>query len=339
MSANKFFGLAVWVLAVVIVASPYAAPLRGHAVEVGSAGHDVVVPDGNAAIFATTNKGELVAVDLAAGTATLIGQDGPMPGWTGISFDTSGNLFVTSRWPFEPKSDGCLGFFGDGSCTHLYRLDPATGGILEDVGSTGVAFVSDIDFSAGDALYGSRFVDSAETADGGLVYIDPATATAMIPPNVNFGQGFRRVDLENGGLSVHPGDGTLWGVESSNSDSPSIFRIDPASGLAVGPVVRLGLDGEPTEFGLDGLEILADGTFLGTEAEGSSNLYSIVPTADPRSGLAELTWVPLALDAAISGNLNGLDSPIEPDGDDDDDDDDDDEDGDDEGHDEGDDSV
>jgi hypothetical protein len=196
-----------------------------------------------------------------------------------------------------------VGVFATGPCAHLYRLDPQTGAILEEIGSTGIAFLSDIDFAADGTLYGNRFRDEAASGDGGLVIIDPATAG--ITAFGRFGPGDLSTDLETGGLSVHPQTGEIWAAESSFSASPSLFRVDPQTGLAIAPVIRLGFNGEPSTFGLDALEILPDGRFFAFAGR-SSQFFEVNPVPDAQTGLAEMTLVELDMDEAISGSLNGL---------------------------------
>jgi hypothetical protein len=257
-------------------------------------------------LLASTNRGELVEIDLTAATTTLIGDaglfEGREMGWTDIAFD-AGNLFATSNQQAELSTDGCIGWFTGGQCSHLYVLDVGTGAVLAEIGSTGGAYVSDIDFAADGTLYGSKYIDVLSRGDGGFITLDPTTAALTLVGR--FGPGVGLYDLENGGISVHPQTGDIWGIESNFSRQESIFRIDPATGLA-SDVTRLGLAGLPTSFGIDGFEILPNGTFVGLRAGNSSELYSINPSPDPISGLAELTLIPLTLDPAIVGNLNGL---------------------------------
>ena len=54
--------------------------------------------------------------------------------------------------------------------------------------------------------------------------------------------GFASIDLENGGLAFNPVTGELWGVESNFSQTRSVFRVDPGTGLAVGPVGAAGVE-------------------------------------------------------------------------------------------------
>ena len=122
-------------------------------------------------LLASTNFGELIRIDLDAGTATLIGDAGTIgdrePGWTGLSFDRLGRLYVTSRAPGEPAADGCIGLFAGGPCTHLYLLDPLTGQIIDEIGSTGGAFISDIDFGRHNEIFATKFLDDLGEGDGG----------------------------------------------------------------------------------------------------------------------------------------------------------------------------
>ncbi len=55
-------------------------------------------------------QGDMVEIDLVAGTATLIGDAGRLDGkdadtgWTGLSFDAAGDLFAVSRISGEPDT-------------------------------------------------------------------------------------------------------------------------------------------------------------------------------------------------------------------------------------------
>ncbi len=114
-------------------------------------------------LLATTNMGELLSIDLIAETATLIGDDGiPVidgdgpPGWTDLAMHpTSGRLYVTSRWSHE--------FSGT---SHLYEINPDTGELIAEIGDTGAAFVSDIDFSADATLYANSGLYSIDINTG-----------------------------------------------------------------------------------------------------------------------------------------------------------------------------
>ena len=288
--------------------------------------------DGLGVLLATTDAGELVRIDIDAGTADLLGDVGAVggrnPGWSGISFDPNGDLFVTSA-QFSENNNDCVDEFGtpSKSCAHLYQIDPFNGALIAEIRNntdihTGITFLSDIDFM--DATLLANFhVLVVSTDHGALATIYPSSGpkatlvgTALGDPD--FGRA-----LENGGLSVHPVTGDVWAVESNSSlaaevtvnKGPHIFRVDPATGLAglaLGPPVRLGLGGSPTTFGLDALEILCDGRFVGTRAGGSSTLYLIDPEPDPSTGLANLTLIPISDFPSLGGELNGLESGLTP---------------------------
>ena len=248
-------------------------------------------------LLATTNRGELVVIDLSAGTAVLLGRAAVPPGrsgswgWSDLALEPGpeGELFAVSRR------------YGElGNVSRLYRIDPASGEILEDIGSTGVPFLTDIDFAADGTLYGDLF-----TGGGGLIFINPSNATVQIPANSRFVPGG---GLQNGGFAVHPLTGELWGIETRFSSMPRIFKIDPNTGLA-SDVVRLGLNQVPlpSNFGFDALEILPDGRFIAIRAGMAfgNEMYEVNPVPDPVSGLAEVTRIPLVL-PALDGTLNGL---------------------------------
>ncbi len=246
-------------------------------------------------LLATTNRGELVLIDLSAGTAVLLGRATVPPGrsvsswgWSDLAFEPEGDLFAVSRRAGEL-----------GGVSRLYRIDPASGEILEDIGSTGLAFLTDIDFAADGTLFGNRFV----SLGGGLIFINPSNATVQIPGSLLFSQ-----SLQNGGFAVHPVTGELWGIETRFSPMRRIFKIDPNTGLA-SDVVRLGLNQVPlpSNFGFDALEILPDGRFIAIRAGMAfgNEIYEVNPVPDPVSGLAEVTLIPLVL-PALDGTLNGL---------------------------------
>jgi hypothetical protein len=103
-------------------------------------------------LLASTNEGELLRIDLStdSGTVTLIGSS--FRGWTDLAMDPStGRLYASTRWSKEATST-----------SHLYEIDPLTGGIIEEILDTGTAFLADMDFSSGGVLYAS---DDLNTID------------------------------------------------------------------------------------------------------------------------------------------------------------------------------
>ena len=267
-------------------------------------------------LLGSTNRGELVQIDLNAGSVHLIGTAPSPGGWSDLAMDPAANLYAVSRHRAEASSV-CFGQFGFGPCAHLYHLDPDNGAVIQHIGDLQAAFLSDMDFTGSFVLYGNRFADTQPQNDGGLVTINPVTANITVPPNIRFGS-----LMENGGLSVHPLTGELWAIENATAVGfgvgPSIFKVDPSTGLAISPVVPLGFASQPATVGFDGLEILPDGRFIATTwglQAGISSIVEINPVPSPSSGLAEFTLLPLNFDPAIVGHLNGLtvvpESPVD----------------------------
>ena len=77
-------------------------------------------------LLASTNQGELVRIDLGAGTATLLGTAPSPGGWADLAFDPSGGLLAVSRQKAEATATA-----------HLYSISPTTGPILSEIGDVG----------------------------------------------------------------------------------------------------------------------------------------------------------------------------------------------------------
>ncbi|MGH7541816.1 MAG: FIMAH domain-containing protein, partial [Gemmatimonadota bacterium] len=182
-------------------------------------------------------------------------------------------------------------------------MDPTTGAVLSEIGSTGSAWISNIDFAPDGTLFASEYFDTEVVGDGGVSVLDPATAARTQIGRFDAADAPR--ELEYGGLTVDPICGELWGVES-NFASPTpryLYRIDRATGRAT-DAFPLTLNGEEAPFGFSGLEALPDGRLIGTRP-GSSQLYEITP--NPVTGAADLVLLPLGL-PALAGHLNGLET-------------------------------
>jgi hypothetical protein len=248
-------------------------------------------------LLGSTNQGELVEIDLNTGMVTFIGDAGIFESneikWADLALDSNNNLFAIDNARSNPDRH-----------IRLYDIDRNTGTINERIGNTGISWISDIDFTADEILFANHW-----NFLGILGTIDPINAlTNLIGPFGNNPNTVNR-NIENGGISVHPITGDIWAVESDFSSAPSIFKVDHVTGLAVNPVVRLGFNGVPTDFGLTALEILPDGRFIGTVGERvgfESELVEVNPNADVVTGLAEITKISLSVDPEIIGHLNGL---------------------------------
>jgi len=240
-------------------------------------------------LWGTTNggvsdEGQLVRYDLDAGTVTVVGSSG-YPQWSDVA-----------RQPGSGQLYGVGGIYL-GPTFSLFRIDSTTGVASPSLGSLNRSLVSDIEFGPDGTLYGNFWNWNAW--GGMLITIDPTDASVTTAPNA-FGSG-----LVNGAIGVDPNTNQLWGAESSSSAAPSIFTVDPVTGLASN-IVRLGLNGVATSFGFSSLVVLEDGTMLGNRARASNLLYRINPYADPVSGLAEVELIPLTYDPAIVGKISGL---------------------------------
>ena len=267
-------------------------------------------------LLATTNSGKLLEIDVDAGTVRLLGQsqnfEGHKPGWTGITSDAS-TVFTSSRKRDDIRDDGCVTFAGHTPCTHLYTIDASTGLITADRGSMGKENVSDIDISPTGTMFGSRS-DPANEFRGQLVTIDQVSGVATtvgtffstpttVPPYGGFAW------LVNGGLSVHPTTGTIWGIESGffwGHIGPRLFTVDGSTGevTSVIPVTVSG--GNQPQFGFDGLEIMPNGRFFASRGgSGAFEIYEI----DPTTGAAVV--VSLTIPSGV-GFPNGLETITAP---------------------------
>lgn len=112
----------------------------------------------NVSLLATSNTGRLWRIDLNARAAVFIGNS--FRGWTDIAVDpVSGAAYALSRHVIE-----------NSATNHLFEIDVSTGGIIREIGDTGEAFVSDMDFTGDGVLYGNV---------GELLAIDSATAASQ----------------------------------------------------------------------------------------------------------------------------------------------------------------
>ena len=97
----------------------------------------------NTTLLATTNVGELLNIDLTTGNVTEIGEQGT--GWTDLAtHPTNGKSYAISRHRDEASGTA-----------HLYEINISDGQIVTEVGDTGQADFSSIDFSLDEILYGN----------------------------------------------------------------------------------------------------------------------------------------------------------------------------------------
>jgi len=95
-------------------------------------------------LYATTNVGELLSIDLTTGDVTEIGVEG-IVGWAGLAIHPiSKDAYTISRWNDEPSKTA-----------HLYKIDITNNQIIAEIGDTDVKWLSDIDFAPDGTLYGN----------------------------------------------------------------------------------------------------------------------------------------------------------------------------------------
>ena len=121
----------------------------------GFGGVNGLESNGIGSLLATTNSGDLVSINLVSGVSTSIGADGN--GWTDLAIDT-GTAYALSRHTTEASQSN-----------HLFEINTTTGGIVQEIGDTGFAFVSDMDFAPDGTLY-------ANDASLSLLVINPVSA-------------------------------------------------------------------------------------------------------------------------------------------------------------------
>ena len=278
-------------------------------------------------LLATTNSGKLLEIDVDAGSVRRIGQsqtfEGYKPGWTGITKDASGTVFTISRTKDDPRADGCVPASGAGTaCTHLYTIDASTGLVTDDRGSLTQSNVSDIDGPGPipGTVYGSQYDIGADI--GRLVAIDASTVPTTTGAaaigyfstagTAAFDGGY---SLINGGLSVHPTTGVIWGIENNyrwTSIGPRLFTIDGSTGAVNSVAIAVTIGGAIPPHGFDGLKIMPDGRFFASRGPlpvaGSTpfQVYEI----DPATGVA--TLVSLTIPSGLQGIPNGLETTTAP---------------------------
>lgn len=123
---------------------------------------------GSGTLLGTTDEGELVRVSLDSGTVVLIGDAGVVGGheipWRDLAFTDPDTLYALSYHSTD---------------THLYRIDPETGAVLEARGPVAATSVEDLAF-ANDTLYAngccSRIFGWIDPSIPVLTWISPVNA-------------------------------------------------------------------------------------------------------------------------------------------------------------------
>jgi VCBS repeat-containing protein len=206
--------------------------------------------------YATGNDGtQLITIDPAAGTATVVGPFGTSQTYAG-AFTADGTFWTT-----------IYGF--DSARAQLARVDRATGAVTP-VGSpnwTGSALIA-LEADAAGNLYGGNF--------GGQFYrIDKATGAATLIGQLGF------TDVMD---FAFDNAGTLWAVDGANH----LFRVNPATGAGTFVSTVTGLDGQ-----VMGLMVHPkSGTLYATTYIFNSTLFTIDPLTGVATRVGSTLGVP-----------------------------------------------
>lgn len=173
------------------------------------------------------------------------------------------------------KADVLYGATGSGGIGgHLLRLDPATGGVLTDVGPlvdaagnayglTGLAFQPNTGI-----LFGSTS-NLSPTGVAHLVTVNPATA--LVTDIGSFGPGSTMSDI-----TFDPTTGTLFAWRAASGHG--LYTVNPATGLATL------VGGQTGDFGGGGLAASLTGTLFSTPDGVSGSPPGHLNTVNPVTG-------------------------------------------------------
>jgi len=209
--------------------------------------------------------GNLYVIDPATGAATSVGALGINAPALAID-STTGTLYAG----------------GGAGATSLYTVDPLTAATVL-VGGSGMtgATLSSFDFDLGGTLFASvNLFDPANTGGDILATIDKPTGIATI--RGPFGNGIGGFRLAPGieAIAFSPA-GILYGASAPQYltvGDPTLYTIDPATGLAT-PIVPIeDAAGVPIPDGIVSLEFDANGVLYGGTGGSPGNLVRINPT-------------------------------------------------------------
>jgi hypothetical protein len=212
-------------------------------------------------------------------------------------------LVALSALALTPRAEAVTLFAATsaGSPGHLYTIDPASGAVVQDIGSivdasninypiTGLAFNP-----LNGSLWGSTGNSVPATA-ATLVTIDPTTAQATFVGTFNIVGGGTMTDL------AFDANGTLYGVGSVGG--AHLYTIDTSSGQAT----MVGNSGLSFTTG-GGLAISPDGTFYGTPSSNSFGTYdsttgAYTNTGNPDKPAGVGAYSALSFDGSVLYGLN-----------------------------------
>jgi sugar lactone lactonase YvrE len=219
----------------------------------------------------SSTPGAVSVVDQSDASFEIVGNPVPGIGMTGVATSSSGQIFAIT---------GSANAANDGP--HLIEIDPATGGLLNDIGRMTTAlgndcYLGDLSFQPGtDILFavaanqGDNPRCDQESSSGGLlVTIDTTTAeVTVIGRDQTLGN-------SNGGIAF-AADGTLYFTPCWSTDSV-LLTIDPAT---AGILTTTPLDSDTCYMGLAVRP--SDGTLFASYDWESDE--SVMVTLDPQTG-------------------------------------------------------
>lgn len=180
-------------------------------------------------------------------------------------------LVLSLSTPHQANASSLYGATAAGGPGELYRLDPTTVAILQDIGPlndslgtnypvTGLAF-----HPTTGILYGSTG-NSPEATAARLITINPATALVTVIGEFNPGNPGDR-DATMADIDFDPTTGTLYGVGSVGG--PQLYSINVATAQAT----LIGGTGLTSTTG-GGLAVSSTGTFYGTPTSARYGTYN-----------------------------------------------------------------
>ena len=210
---------------------------------------------GNGGHTPSINDGALITIDQNTGAPTLVGTPAGVARLTGLAFDSSGNLWGSTQTGggFPPPPPVLT--------SDLIRINPATGALINDVGTiresstSGPALsIADLTLQPGTgALYGVDGPNDGLGLQGDLFTINPSTGVATLVGNTGY---------FFASIAFGP-DGTLYltGADFAGAGpiNPVLATINPSTGAVLTHV-------STTDF-FGGLGVRSDGTIFGSTGD------------------------------------------------------------------------
>jgi hypothetical protein len=218
---------------------------------VGLSAGSAVSDPGQGTLFATTRTNDLITINTADGSPTLVGPmgAGTMPGLAA-----------------DPNTSILYGGHGQG-IPEVYRIDPSNGAATL-IGNSGLGFaaIPALDFSLDGVLYASvNIVADGGTGGDHLATINTANgmATVIGPYGTCGGEA---CDFEGMEAIAFNASGTLYGATANSAGLPGLYTIDVNTGHATLVALIFDAAGSPPGGGVSALQFGCDGVLYGGTA-------------------------------------------------------------------------